>query len=114
MMYLTNSFSINMLTGDSQVTFTKISIGEAQRLLTDTDQFVINVIGHVDTDVVTRNILSQDMGQDIPTILPGERKTVSLVKGDTLIVAQYRGARLPEGATELPPGSLIEFWVVHL
>ena len=30
-----------------------------------------------------------------------------------MLVAQYSGPRLPEGATALPAGARIEFWLVH-
>jgi len=33
---------------------------------------------------------------------------------DALLVAQCRGPRLPEGATELPPGAILEFWLVEV
>jgi hypothetical protein len=45
--------------------------------------------------------------------VPTNRATVSLKKGDTVVVGQYRGSRLPEGATTLPEGATIQWlWVV--
>jgi hypothetical protein len=48
---------------------------------------------------------------DIPI---GERRTVQLDYGDCALVAQYRGERLPEGCTELPEGSSIEYYWVKI
>lgn len=63
-----------------------------------------SAIGHADT----ARIISSLLGEEIPT----SRITVQLVKYQTVVVAQYIGPRLPEGATELPEEATIEFrWV---
>jgi hypothetical protein len=41
------------------------------------------------------------------------RKYMSEEIGEGVLVAQYRGPRLPEGATELPEGATIEWYVVY-
>jgi hypothetical protein len=42
------------------------------------------------------------------------RSTVSLAPGDRLLVGQYSGPRLAEGATSLPEGSEIAWWWVEV
>jgi hypothetical protein len=37
-----------------------------------------------------------------------------LAPGDVLLVGQYSGPRLPEGATELPEGATIRWLLVHI
>jgi hypothetical protein len=39
---------------------------------------------------------------------------VSLVPGDRVLVGQYSGTRLPEGATTLPEGATIRWLVVSV
>ena len=40
------------------------------------------------------------------------RISVNLGNNDVLLVAQLSGGRLPEGATTIPDGMSIQFWVV--
>ena len=63
-------------------------------------------IGHADT----ARVLSRMLERDIPT----NRVSVTLNVGDTAIVAQYIGPRLPEGATMLPEGAEIRFYLVKM
>lgn len=65
---------------------------------------VVSVVGHANTAA----ILGQALGVDLAT----NRVSVKLAAGDTLLVGQYIGPRLPEGATELPEGATIEWWLV--
>jgi len=44
--------------------------------------------------------------------VPVNRVNVKLT--GPMVVAQYMGPRLPEGATTLPEGAKIEFWKVEL
>ena len=65
-----------------------------------------SVIGHADTARLVSDILGVE--------LPANRATVKLQKGEKMIVAQYSGPRLPEGATSLPEGAMIEFVLVEV
>ena len=99
MIILCNAFSINMLSGDADITFTRIT-NPADHL----KRGFTSAVGHADTARVFASVL----GVDVPV----NRATVSL-DGDTiLIVGQYKGPRLPEGATSLPVGATIEWWMV--
>jgi hypothetical protein len=103
--FLTNAFSLQMIAADAVIKISAIPEPaiELETLLMQGP--VKNAIGHVDTDGVVRALLA-DAGIEIE---PGARRNVRLEPGDICIVAQLIGGRLPEGATELPPGARIEF-----
>ena len=65
-----------------------------------------SAIGHESTAKVLKNML----GVSVPV----NRVTVKLKHYDDAIVAQYIGPRLPEGATELPEGAEIRFYLVRV
>ena len=100
-----NAFSLNMLhidivSIDPQIE--AIPTYKVRELLKDG---FTSYIGHRDL----ANIVSKDLGIDIPY-----NRGHLTWKGDAvLIVAQYRGPRLPEGATELPQGAKIEYYLIY-
>jgi len=65
-----------------------------------------SIVGHADTAAVLSSILGMEVKFN--------RETVSLVKGDTLIVGQYKGPRMEEGCKALPPGATIEWLFVTI
>lgn len=101
MKYISNAFSLNMMTVDdfSLVRIKKVSASEIPA-------DVKSVIGHPDTASVVSNILGFET--------PYNRVSLTLESDDVLYVAQYKGPRLPEGATELPEGATLEFLEVSL
>lgn len=100
-MKVLNAFSVNMVSiGTSQVSFEDVSLEQALGLLTA--ETVESCVGHPDTANMFENILDVQ--------LPCNRVTVLLEKGETALLGQYSGPRLPEGATVLPPGASIR-WV---
>jgi len=103
MVILTNAFSISMLPADATLSFRRISLAEARELVAS--EPVRNVIGHPTTDALVREML----GGDLPE---GVRESIVFNPSDMLLVAQYIGPRLPEGATVLPEGARIEFYLV--
>lgn len=109
MLYLVNAFSINMLTdlleqGPLSVHIVPVDSKYVSNLLADRD--FTSAVGHADTARIISNIL----GIDVPV----NRVNVSLRWGDAIIVAQYTGPRLSEGATELPEGAQIRFFMVYI
>jgi len=78
---------------------------EDVKIILENEQWV-SAIGHQQT----ADILTNMLGIQIPV----NRQTIKLQKGDTLIVAQYVGERLQEGATTLPEGSRIDFFMVWI
>lgn len=109
MIYLTNAFSVNMLTHPVQhrVTFTPLTVEGAQQLckLRDRDA-VTSAVGHPDTAAVFSNILGFDVQPN--------RVSVALDPTTRLLLGQYTGPRLPEGATSLPDGAVINWWLVKV
>jgi len=100
-MHLLNAFSLNMLPSATPCTIQVKPVGliEAQALAATTT----SAVGHADTATVFASVLG------VP--VPCARVNVALKVGDTALVGQYRGPRLPEGATTLPTGATIE-WVI--
>ena len=94
--YLCNAFSMNMVSVED---FTLIRARKVTPA--DVPQNAISAIGHADTARVVSGILGYEV--------PANRMNVSLEKDDVLFVAQYKGPRLPEGATQLPEGATLEF-----
>lgn len=102
-MKLFNAFSIQMISAleEASVSFKKINIEQAKNLLNnDIDSY----IGHADTAVVVSNLLGMEV--------PAQRRFGTLTSGETAVVAQVLGGRLPEGCTVLPDGMSIQFFQV--
>ena len=99
MVYLLNAFSLNMLTASRNVAFELTTVDRARELLSDGFS---SAIGHESTAAIVSGML----GMPVAT----NRVTVELKAGDTAVVAQYHGARLDAGVTELPPGARIDWW----
>ena len=96
MVYIGNAFSLNMVSRSLLQAVKFQPIGEPS---TWPDVWVVgahSIVGHPDT--------ARLLGVEC------NRQSVLLNREDVLIVAQYIGPRLPEGATELPEGARIE-WV---
>ena len=102
--YLTNAFSLNMLSSsESMIKIKEVSKEQAKTVLGDD---YTNAIGHADLASVVAN----DLGIDITA----NRITVTIQPGDTLVVAQYRGPRLAEGTTTLPDGATIKYYMIEV
>lgn len=103
MLYLVNAFSTNMLDGDCDLTFVEVPKEAAAAIAADG---FVAAIGHKDTAEVVRADLELNAA-------PFDRISIKLAHGDRLLVAQYTGPRLEVGATELPEGATIKYWVVQ-
>ena len=101
-MIIVNAFSVNMLARGAIVQFRPVSIETARKLA----KGAVSAVGHVDTAAV----YSSELG--IP--VPYNRVTVSAQPGDALLIGQYHGPRLPEGATTLPEGASVEWWLAEV
>lgn len=103
MNYLTNAFSIGMLAHDrAMIVFERVDVEQANDLLGPDFRCAI---GHADTARIVGSMLGLH--------LEPSRESVALGERDGLVIAQYSGPRLPEGATELPEGARIEFWTAR-
>lgn len=105
MIYICNAFSLAMISQFKDVTIRcrKVTVEEVRQILSDGFH---SSLGHE----MTAKVVSDMIGITIPV---NRDKTV-LQPGDILIVTQYLGPRLPEGAVTLPPGAVIEFYAVTL
>jgi hypothetical protein len=64
----------------------------------------VSAVGHEDT----ARILEKMLGIEVPY----NRATIKLQRRDMAVVAQYSGPRLPEGATKLPEGAEMRFYLI--
>lgn len=103
-MLLSNAFSLNMVAAlPVTISVRELALDEVIKML---NSGFTSAVGHADTAAV----FSDQLGVTVPT----NRITVSLNKGDVVLVGQYRGPRLPEGATTLPEGASIVWCLVTL
>ena len=103
-MYLLNAFSLNMVnTFPVKVRFQLIQLEDVQEYLDDSLQ---SAVGHADTAAVFSALLGMEV--------PCERRNVSLRPTDCAVLGQYTGPRLPEGATTLPEGAVIRWYLVSV
>ncbi len=97
MEYVSNAFSLQMV---SPQDWGRIRIEAIDAPAPDVLAGAQSCVGHADTAAV--------LGVSC------RRVSVSLKDGDTLLVAQLMGGRLPEGATRLPEGFTIRWAKVVL
>lgn len=107
-MKVLNSFSLNMLPAfPAEVFVREIPLSQARLIFAPgSDVSCESCVGHADTAA----IFSEQLGGPVPAA----RVTVTLEKGETILVGQYKGPRLPEGATTLPAGATIQWLLVML
>lgn len=111
MIYITNSFSLNMLPAwrlDDHLSMTDIQIVPVDDpiktiMLHELDHGpAVSCVGHADTAA----IYSSELFRDIPM----NRVSVQITESDVVIIGQYSGPRMPEGSTVLPNGAKIR-WI---
>ncbi|PZP60226.1 MAG: hypothetical protein DI596_06125 [Azospira oryzae] len=102
-MIITNAFSLNMLAYlPATVRVEEVSAETAREYAAKAE----SAVGHADTAAVFSDVLG------VP--VECRRVTVSMKKGDTALVGQYTGPRLPEGATKLHESATIKWLLVTL
>ena len=107
-----NAFSLNMLEELNNVAlkFVRLEEGDyaAQGILNDIEKAggtIESSVGHKDTAVIFSSLLKRE--------IPFNRTNVVFSKSDLLLIGQYIGPRLEEGAISLPEGSLIKWFLVY-
>ena len=101
-----NAFSLSMLEGDADINF---------RVCNDPADWLARLEGHAEIESAVGHQSTADL---FAALLgrPVEARRVSVtlpaVPGHCLLVGQYSGPRLEEGATTLPEGATIRWWVV--
>jgi hypothetical protein len=98
-MFLLNAFSVSMVPEGAVVKFTPLDMDQARSWARDGT----SAVGHVDTARLFAGLL----GRDVPV----NRASVTLTTGSVALVGQYSGPRLPEGATALPEGATISWFL---
>lgn len=117
MLYICNSFSLGMLperrlarsSPATLINVQPVSLEQARNYIDSAEgdgHVVFSAVGHADT----ARIFSRLLARDVPT----NRVNVMLSAADRFLIGQYLGPRLPEGATELPPGARIAWLVVSV
>ena len=103
--YLSNAFSLSMIAhlGHCDLNVTT-NICNYQQMVEDLKP--ISVVGHEDTANLFSNLLG------MPILM--NRVSITLNKGDILIVGQYTGPRLPEGTSVLPEGASINWMCINV
>jgi len=100
MFYVSNAFSLSMVVENCQVRVINLTKEEAREYVAN--RSLNSVVGHADI----AKLVSVELGATVPM----NRATLLLHFGDEMLVAQYSGPRLPEGATALPEGATIR-WI---
>lgn len=83
-----------------------MSLEKAKEFLATTEDDVVMAVGHKDTAWLFTDQLDLEV--------KFSRVTVSMTEDDTLIVGQYIGPRLEEGALTLPEGATIRWFKVTM
>ena len=97
MRYIGNAFSLQMLENpECKLIIHELELEEFDAIKTG----AYSCVGHKDL----ANILGVEYN----------RETISLKRGDCLLVAQLWGGRLPEGATSLPEDMVLRFFIVQI
>lgn len=106
--YISNAFSAQMLGRELTGTVRPVSLARVRHLLGRRDaagETVTSCVGHADVAAV----ISAQLGRAVAA----NRVSVALRRGDVLLIGQYVGPRLPEGATALPEGAEIGWYEVR-
>jgi hypothetical protein len=102
-MKILNAFSLSMLTEDGNVSVSSLPKEKAAALL---EQGYERCVGHADTAA----LFAKELG--VPVAF--NRTSVQLKRGESALVGQYTGPRLPEGTTVLPEGAAIQWKLVSV
>lgn len=97
--YISSSFSLNMVSGND---FTLLRVRKVAP--SDVPQDAVSVIGHIDIVRIVSSLLGREVAMN--------RTSISLNWDDTLYVVQYKGPRIPKGASHIPEGGTLEFFEV--
>ena len=114
---ISNAFSLSMLNRETQRNRAYDAVYDNPRIPRPIDSpaewlaewsqagaEIESVVGHADTAAVFSAVLVRPVAVN--------RVSVQLDHDVLLLIGQYIGPRLPEGATTLPEGARIEWWVV--
>jgi hypothetical protein len=95
-----NAFSLSMVAHPAVIETQPVSLEEARRLVARGFE---SFVGHINTAAVFSGLLGVRVQM--------KRRNIRFRPGETALVGQYFGPRLPEGATTLPAGATIK-WIM--
>jgi hypothetical protein len=100
--FLNNAFSLSMLgpVDGATLQVSRLSLERAREVARD----AISVVGHP----TTRALFATALGREVAC----DRQSILLEPDDELVVGQYTGPRLAEGARELPEGATVDWFLV--
>ncbi len=100
--FILNAISLNLVNGDKvDFMFAKSSVQEVKNWCKNKE--VISAVRH-GLEFIAKDIASE-------ACLFKQTSEIKLNRGaHDVIIIQYRGPRLPEGATSLPNGAKLEIW----
>ncbi len=106
MLNVANAFSLNMISGNCNLSVVEMNRDQARVLFGSGLRCVefLSFVGHA----ATAEILSNELGVQIDA----RRASLSLAHRDQVLVCQYAGPRLPEGTTVLPDGASFRYFLV--
>jgi hypothetical protein len=103
MQLLVNAFSLNMLAVlPARIGVVEIDLDTARGLA----PAFYSAVGHETTAALFSRLLDREV--------EANRASFKLAPDDILLVGQYSGPRLPEGATELPEGAKVRWMLVRV
>ncbi len=105
MIYFVNAFSLNMLDIDGPVEIQVFPLQKDDVRNMLVSRKATHAIGHKETADILSGMLDME--------ITNNRTTVKIEEKDAAIVAQYKGPRLEEGATKLPEGAEIKFYLAR-
>ena len=106
MITITNAFSLNMLDPNQRMQhliMDPVTVEKARSLL---ERGFTSAVGHADTAALFGTLLGVEV--------PMNRVNVRVTPDNLLLVGQYTGPRLQEGATTLPEGATVNWWTVSI
>ena len=105
---IANAFSLNMLSLEVGITDLQVCPTSPECIRQEIEEAggFTSIVGHADTAAIFSSLLGLDV--------PCNRATFLLEEDVILFVGQYKGPRLPEGATTLPEGAKVEWAMVTI
>ena len=110
---IANAFSLSMIPeGDFTHTFSmdEVSLEDAREIIDDA-KAIKSCVGHADTAKIFSDMLGTEVVPNrVSYSLDPSKRTFG--PSEVLLVGQYSGPRLPEGATVLPEGARIRWFLI--
>ena len=122
-MYIANAMSLSMLQPQHQSDYPNTSsrqviprpVENPKEFLKEWENIpeteIISILGHA----ATQGLFEKALDREVPVNrinFKFSRIGEYAIREELVLVGQYDGPRLPEGATELPEGATLEWWVL--